>query len=1318
MIHLTQFLGTPVVDASGEEIGRISDLAIETREVFPRVTAIAFLGPDRTPFMLSWRKFVEDFDEERIKLNSRREDLRFSYQQPNEVLLSRDLLNKDIIDTQGKKVVRVRDLELVESKNQLRLLGAEVGIRGMLRSISPILESAITRVSGWLGRSLRENLIAWNYMELLDRDLSHVKLSMTHKRLHELHPADIADIIEQLPQSRRARVFELLDDAAAASAISEMQDELQADAIEALTLKRASSILEEMDADDAADIISDLPYEKAEKLLRLMGLKEQRAIRNLLGFRENSAGGIMKPATAIIPEDMTAHEVIEYLRANPSITDESQHLYVVRGPEDRRLVGRVSLRDIVIAEPDIAVRDLVTPNVVTVQPEDDQEHVAETMAKYDLLSLPVVDEVGTLLGVVTLDDVIEIVQRLRAGPAPRAPRITRKPVEEPDLLLQVASVSPQQALSVLESSPEGLDEETARRRLSLYGPNVISPRKRLRWYSQLFSSFRSPFNGILALLAVASYLTDVRFAADPDLSKIIIISVMILASGLVRFFQEYRSARMAADLQEIVRTTALVLRRPGEAAGVETGGDLESLLSPELMHSAREIPVEQIVPGDIVYLHAGDLVPADMRILVSRDLFVSESSLTGESLPVEKHARAVRSSFTELPATALEAETLCFMGTSVTSGSAAGVVIATGASTYLGSLGQELVKKPEPTAFDRGVKGVSWVLLGFMGAMVPLVFLFNLYGGKGALDSGLFALAVAVGLTPEMLPMIVSGNLAKGSIRLSRHKVIVKQMSAIQNLGSIDVLCTDKTGTLTEDRVVLERHVDLEGRDSPDVLRLAYINSYFQTGLRNLLDDAVLDFAGRLGLADQLNGLEKVDEVPFDFSRKRLSIIVRDGDGRPRLICKGAVEKVLAASSTARMDGEALPLTPEVREKALARVRELNEEGMRVLAVGYRDITRKQRRFSPEDERELVLVGFIGFLDPPKESAAEAVSGLRQLGVEVKVLTGDNETVARAVCEKVGIPVGRIISGGLVERMSDEELAVALEKASVVARLDPLQKARIVRVLKESGRTVGFMGDGINDAAALQAADVGISVDSAVDIAKESADIILLEKSLTVLENGIAEGRSVFANIMKYIKITASSNFGNVFSVLAASALLPFLPMLPLQLLFLNLLYDLSCLSIPFDRVDRDFILRPRRWDSRSLVRFMLFLGPVSSVYDLVTFAVMYFIFSASTPEHQALFQSGWFVASMFTQLLVIQVLRTDRKPFLESRASLPVLLAAVGAATVAAAVPFTALGRSLGLTGLPGGYWPLLLAIVTAYVFHAQGVKWAYRQRFGGEWL
>ncbi len=1317
MIHLTQLLGTPVMDALGEEIGRVSDLAIETREVFPRVTAVAFLGADRTPFMLSWRKFVKEFDEDRIKLNSKREDLRFSYQQPNEVLLSRDLLNKDIIDTQGKKVVRVRDLELVESRNQLRLLGAEVGIRGMLRSLSPLLEFAVTRVSGRLGRPLRENLIAWNYMDLLDRDLGHVKLSITHKRLHELHPADIADIIEQLPQSKRARVFEMLDDGAAASAISEMQDELQADAIDALTLKRASSILQEMDADDAADVIGDLPYEKAEKLLRLMGLKEQRAIRNLLGFRENSAGGIMKPASAVIPEEMRAHEVIDHLRANPSIIDESHYLYVVRGPEDRRLVGKVSLRDIVIAEPDAVVRELVTPNVVTVQPEDDQEHVAETMTKYDLLSLPVVDEVGTLLGVVTLDDVIEIVQRLRAGPTPRAPRMARRPTEEPDLLLQVASVSPQQALLVMESAVEGLDEETVRHRLVQYGLNFISPRKRLRWYTQLLGAFRSPFNGILAVLAVVSYFTDVRLADDPDFSKIIIISVMILASGLVRFFQEYRSARMAADLQDIVKTTALVLRRIGTARE-EPSGDLEALLSPEMMRSASEVAVEHIVPGDIVYLHAGDLVPADIRLLVSRDLFVSESSLTGESLPVEKHARTVRRSFTELPSTALEAETLCFMGTSVSSGSAAGVVIATGASTFLGSLGQELVKKPEPTSFDRGVSRVSWVLVGFMAAMIPLVFLFNMLGGKGSLDSGLFALAVAVGLTPEMLPMIVSGNLAKGSIRLTRKKIIVKQMSAIQNLGAIDILCTDKTGTLTEDKVVLERHVDLEGRESPDVLRLAYINSYFQTGLRNLLDDAVMDFARRLGVHDRLDGLEKVDEVPFDFSRKRLSIIVRDEFGRSRLICKGAVETVLAASTTAHMNRETLPITPEVRERALAQARELNESGMRVLAVGYRDIPGKQRRFSPEDEWDLVLLGFIAFLDPPKESAVEAVSGLRQLGVEIKVLTGDNETVARAVCERVGIPVGRVISGGVVERMSDEELATALEKASVVARLDPMQKARIVKVLREAGRIVGFMGDGINDAGALQAADVGISVDTAVDIAKESANIILLEKSLTVLENGIVEGRTVFANIMKYIKITASSNFGNVFSILAASIFLPFLPMLPLQLLFLNLVYDLSCLSIPFDHVDRDFVMRPRRWDSRGMLRFMLFLGPVSSVYDLVTFAVMYFFFAASIPEKQALFQSGWFVVSMATQVLVILVLRTDKKPFLDSLAALPVIFAGTVAVATAAAVPFTTLGRSLGLTALPGEFWPFMLAIVAAYVLHAQGVKWAYRQRFGGEWL
>ncbi len=728
--------------------------------------------------------------------------------------------------------------------------------------------------------------------------------------------------------------------------------------------------------------------------------------------------------------------------------------------------------------------------------------------------------------------------------------------------------------------------------------------------------------------------------------------------------------------------------------------------------------MEHLVPGDIVFLSAGDMVPADVRLLVSKDLFVSEASLTGESLPVEKHAQLLRRSLRDLPSTALEAETLCFMGTSVTSGSAAAVVVATGSSTYLGVLGQALAKAPGPTAFDQGVRRVSWVFVAFMAAMTPVVFLINWFTKGDLLGGLLFALAVAVGLTPEMLPMIVSTNLAKRSLLLSRHKVIVKQGSAIQNLGGMDVLCTDKTGTLTENHVVLRRHLDLEGKESPEVLRLAYINSYFQTGLRNLLDEAVVEFAAQTGITDAPDGLTKVDEIAFDFSRKRLSVVVRDQEGRESLICKGAVENVLDLCTEAQIGGESVPLTGALKREAFTLTRRLNEKGMRIIAVAHREIDNRRRRYSADDEKELVLVGLIGFLDPPKESAAAAIDGLERLGVEIKVLTGDNEVVARAICEQVGISVKRTLTGPQIERLSDGELRETLRSANVLAKLTPLQKSRVVRLLQDQGKTVGFMGDGINDAAALLAADVGISVDSAVDIARESADIILLEKSLTVLERGIVEGRKVFVNTMKYIKITASSNFGNVFSIIPASIFLPFLPMLPLQILFLNLIYDLSCLFMTVDKVDDEFVEKPKRWEARGLVRFMAYMGPVSSVYDLATFAIMFFVFAASTVAQQGLFQTGWFVVSMFTQVLVIQMLRTGKIPFFQSRGAAPTLLSGAGAIAVACIVPFTAVGRALGLTALPAAFWPVLIAIVGAYLVHAQLVKWAYRRRFEGEWL
>ncbi len=739
--------------------------------------------------------------------------------------------------------MRVHDLNLSEGKNQLRLLGAEVGMRGFLRRLSPRLERGVARLATLFGRAIPDDLIAWNYMDLLDRNLSHVRLSVTHKRLNELHPADIADVLEQLSPPQRAKVFEHLDNASAARAVAELEDEYHADVIDSLGSERASDLLEIMDPDDAADIIGDLPYEKAQALLRLMGVREARTIRSLLGYQKDTAGGLMNPSLATFPQRMTAQELINHLRDNPSAIDESQHLYVVDEQEANRLIGRVSLKDVITAPPAAPLREIALPDLVTVGPDKDQEQVAEIMTKYDLLSVPVVDESGVLLGVVTIDDVIELVQRVRTGRAPGGPARAAPRVEERDLLLQVANVSPAQALSVLEAEATGLDEDVALRRLGHYGENTVSRRKRLRWYTQLARSFASPFNAILAVLAVVSYVIDVQLSDEPSYAKIVILVVMIAVASLVRFFQEYRSAWLPPVWRALCRPPP-----PFSVAKAKTTQMSPSRISSVLMCCVirRRYQWSIWYREDIVFLSAGDMVPL-MCGSWSPGPFVSEASLTGESLPVEKHAQLLRRSLRDLPSTALEAETLCFMGTSVTSGSAAAVVVATGSSTYLGVLGQALAKAPGPTAFDQGVRRVSWVFVAFMAAMTPVVFLINWFTKGDLLGGLLFALAVAVGLTPEMLPMIVSTNLAKRSLLLSRHKVIVKQGSAIQNLGGMDVLCTDKTGTLTENHVVLRRHLDLEGKESPEVLRLAYINSYFQTGLRNLLDEAVVEFAAQTG---------------------------------------------------------------------------------------------------------------------------------------------------------------------------------------------------------------------------------------------------------------------------------------------------------------------------------------------------------------------------------------------------------------------------------------------------------------------------------------
>ncbi|MGL6017150.1 MAG: magnesium-translocating P-type ATPase, partial [Gibbsiella quercinecans] len=723
-----------------------------------------------------------------------------------------------------------------------------------------------------------------------------------------------------------------------------------------------------------------------------------------------------------------------------------------------------------------------------------------------------------------------------------------------------------------------------------------------------------------------------------------------------------------------------------------------------------ELPIAQLVPGDIIKLAAGDMIPADLRLLTAKDLFISQAALTGESLPVEKSA-APRN----LADDPLECQNLCFMGTNVVSGTALALVIGTGGNTYFGQLAQRVTSQDEqPNAFQSGIAKVSWLLIRFMLVMTPIVLLINGYTKGDWWEAALFALSVAVGLTPEMLPMIVTSTLARGAVKLSRQKVIVKRLDAIQNFGAMDILCTDKTGTLTQDKIVLERHTDVFGENSARVLHYAWLNSFYQTGLKNLLDVAVLSCAEVNGQPQALQQYRKVDEIPFDFERRRMSVVVTKDAQYHELVCKGALEEMLAICSHVRHNDEVIPLS----DTLLARIRritdDLNQQGLRVVAVANKILPAQSEEYGVADESDLILEGYIAFLDPPKESTAPALAALKQNGVTVKILTGDNELVAAKVCQDVGLQADRVLLGREIERMDDAELAQALADTTVFAKLTPLHKERLVQLLRKQDHVVGFMGDGINDAPALRAADIGISVDSAVDIAKEAADIILLEKSLMVLEQGVIEGRRTFANMLKYIKMTASSNFGNVFSVLIASAFLPFLPMLPLHLLIQNLMYDISQIAIPFDNVDDDQITRPQRWNSADLGRFMVFFGPISSIFDVLTFALMWWVFQANTVEMQTLFQSGWFVEGLLSQTLIVHMIRTRKIPFLQSRPSWPLLVTTLLVIATGVGLTFSPLAGFLQLQALPLGYFPWLIVILAGYMVMTQCVKGCFARRYG----
>jgi Mg2+-importing ATPase len=848
-------------------------------------------------------------------------------------------------------------------------------------------------------------------------------------------------------------------------------------------------------------------------------------------------------------------------------------------------------------------------------------------------------------------------------------------------LLEKARAEADAVFKQVNSRLGGLSETEATLRLKEVGANEIARQKRQSGLMRLFGNVRNPLVLLLVALGILSLLTG-------DQRATVVIFVMVVLGVVLRFFQEMRADNAAARLQAMVGNTATAVR---------DGKD-------------QEVPLKALVPGDIIRLAAGDMVPADVRILSAKDLFLNQATLTGEALPIEKKPVLPSPDI----ANPLELPNLCFLGSNVESGSATAVVIHTGNRTYFGSLAAGIASQRTLTSFDLGVNKFTWLMIRFIAVMVPAVFLINGFFGHNWLDAFLFAMAVAVGLTPEMLPMIVTVNLSKGALAMARKKVIVKRLNAIQNFGAMDVLCTDKTGTLTQGKIVLEKQLDVNGDPSEKVLHYGYLNSYHHTGLKNLLDAAVLDheeLEERLKAKDKYR---KIDEIPFDFVRRRMSVVVEDDTGMHTLICKGAVDEVLSQCTRVDVKGQVGPVEPEHDTKRRQIADDLNGQGFRVIAVAYKEMPGASNDpvYSVKDESDLVLLGFLAFLDPPKDTASEALKRLSGLNVTVKVLTGDNEIITAHICKEVGMAVEHLLLGSQIETMSEPELATAASATSVFARLAPAHKGRIIRALQSQGHVLGFLGDGINDAPALKAADVGISVDSAVDIAKESSDIILLENSLLVLEQGVLEGRRVFGNIVKYIKMAASSNFGNMFSVVGASAFLPFLPMLPIQVLSTNLLYDFSQTTIPTDGVDADWLTKPRQWQIGKILRFILFIGPLSSVFDYLTFFLMLYVFKCW--HNPALFHTGWFVESLFTQTLIIHVIRTNKIPFIQSRASWPLIATSLAIVAVGAWLTVSPLASTLGFVPLPASFWLFLAVMLLGYALLTQVVKSWFVRRFG----
>lgn len=852
--------------------------------------------------------------------------------------------------------------------------------------------------------------------------------------------------------------------------------------------------------------------------------------------------------------------------------------------------------------------------------------------------------------------------------------------------------------SYFETNGNGLTLSEVEERREKYGVNEVVHEKRKRPIVIFMKTFINPFIGVLTALAVISLVIDVIMAApdEREWTGVIIIATMVMISAILRFVQELKSSEATNALLQMVTNTCST-KRAGE--------------------EVSEIDIKELVPGDIVHLAAGDMIPADIRIIESKDLFVSQSSLSGESEPIEKFAvlKDVKNNDNNI----LELNDICFMGSTVISGSAKGIVFNTGADTYLGTIAKSISGERATTSFDRGIGKVSFLLIRFMLVMVPFVFLINGLTKGDWFDAFIFAISVAVGLTPEMLPMIVTANLSKGAVTMSKKKCIVKNLNSIQNFGAMNILCTDKTGTLTCDNIVLEKYINADGSEDnmKRILRHAYYNSYFQTGLKNLMDKAILSHVRDLQLEHLKDEYNKIDEIPFDFNRRRMSVVIEDRTGKRQIITKGAVEEMLSICSHVEFDGKVQIFGEELKKKSREISESLNRDGMRVLAVAQKSFIEKDHSFAVEDEQDMVLIGFLAFLDPPKPSAVEAIRKLHENGVDVKILSGDNDMIVRTIGRQVGIDTRYSMTGAEIENIEDDDLKPMLLKYTIFSKLTPLQKTRIIRLLQEQGNTVGFLGDGINDAPALRQSDVGISVDTAVDIAKESADIILLEKDLLVLESGVIEGRKIFGNMTKYIKMTASSNFGNMFSVMAASAFLPFLPMLPIHLLIQNLLYDISQTTIPFDSMDPEYLKKPRKWDASDLGRFMIYIGPISSVFDIATYLLMWYVFGCNSPEHQTLFQSAWFVEGLLSQTLIVHMIRTRKIPFIQSRATWPVLLLTSAIIVLGISLPFTGFGSSIGLMPLPMSYFPWLVGILLTYCIVTQLIKNWYIKKFN-RWL